>query len=167
MKILIAAVVGFSVAACNQTSQTGGPGPVAMAPASAPLAEPTLAELPPSQALPPLYEPLIDLHRVKPERYQRDLAECRQQAAPQEAAARQAAKQQQIGTALQVAGAVASFIPVSTFRQAHVLATATDAAQSVGGATAQSAAMTAEQATQDYILVLNTCLTHRKYRILR
>jgi hypothetical protein len=78
------------------------------------------------------------MHRVKPEKYRADLAECRQQAAPQEAAARQARQQQGAGTGLAVAGAVASFVPVSTFSQARNLANATDAAQNVGGATAAS-----------------------------
>jgi hypothetical protein len=117
--------------------------------------------------LPPIYEPLIDMNRVKPAKYRADLAECRELAAPQEQAARQARAKQSTGTALQVAGAVASFIPVAGFQQATTLANATDAAQSVGGATAGNAAMAADQATSDYALVVNTCLTHKHYRILR
>lgn len=146
--------LGLLVAGCNQTAQT--PGPVASASGAGG-----------SEALPPIYEPLVDMHRVNPEKYRRDLAECRQQAAPQEAVARKARDQQVAGTALAVAGAAASFIPVSSFRQAHTLANATSAAQSAGGTIAEGGAITAEQATADYALVVNTCLTHRRYRLLR
>jgi hypothetical protein len=169
MKILIAAALGLSVAACNQTTQGEGPGPVAQS--GAPQAE-MVAEAPPADAprvdtLAPLYEPMVDMRKVKRDRYERDLAACREHAAPQEALARQAAERQQLGAALQVAGAVASFIPVSTFRQAHVLATATNAAQAVGGATAEGAAMTAEQELQNYRIIVDNCLAHRRYRLLQ
>jgi hypothetical protein len=142
------------LAACDQTTQSG---------ASMATTAPTAA----NADLPPIYEPLVDMHRVKPEKYRADLAECRQQAAPQEAAARQARQQQGVGTGLAVAGAVASFIPVSTFSQARNLANATDAAQNVGGSVAASGAMTADAATADYALIVNTCLAHKKYRLLR
>jgi hypothetical protein len=160
MRVIFAAGFGLLLAACNQTTQ---PGPTATAaPGTAPPAGTEAAE-----ALPPIYEPLVDMHRVKPAKYAKDLAECRQQAAPQEAAARAARQQQTAGTVVAVGAAVASFIPVSTFRQAHTLANATGAAQDVGVATAQAGAITADQATADYALVVNTCLTHKKYRILR
>jgi len=107
------------------------------------------------------------MHRVKPDKYRKDLAECRQQAAPQEAAARAAKQQQAAGTGLAVAGAIASFIPVSTYGQARNLANATDAAQNVGGSVAAGGAMSADAATADYALVVNTCLAHKKYRLLR
>ena len=117
--------------------------------------------------MPPIYEPLIDMHRVKPEKYQKDLAECRAQAAPQEAAARAARQQQAAGTGLSLAGTMASFIPVSTFRQAQAVGAASTVAQDVGGATAAGGAATADAATADYALVVNTCLQHKKYRLLR
>lgn len=153
MRLLVLAGIGLMLAGCN-TAQTGSP--VASA---APAAD--------QQALAPIYEPLIDMHRVNPAKYQRDLADCRMQAAPQEAAARAARQQQAAGTAVAVGAAVASFIPVSSYRQAHTLYHATGTAQDVGVATAEAGAITAEQATADYALVVNTCLSHRKYRILR
>jgi len=154
MRLFLLAMLGLLLAACDQTTQTG----------ASLQATPTATA---NSDLPPIYEPLIDMHRVKPEKYRADLAECRQQAAPQEAAARQARQQQGVGTGLAVAGAVASFIPVSTFSQARNLANATDAAQNVGGSVAASGAMTADAATADYALVVNTCLAHKKYRLLR
>ncbi len=161
MRLFLAAGFGLMLAACNQTTQPG-PTAAAMPAGTAPPAGTEAAE-----ALPPIYEPLVDMHRVKPAKYAKDLAECRQQAAPQEAAARAARQQQAAGTAVAVGATVASFIPVSTFRQARTLAHATGAAQDVGVATAEAGAITAEQATADYALVVNTCLTHKKYRILR
>jgi len=44
---------------------------------------------------------------------------------------------------------------------------ATGAAQDVGMATAEAGAINADQATADYALVVNTCLTHKRYRVLR
>ncbi|MBN8967733.1 MAG: hypothetical protein J0G95_04640 [Rhizobiales bacterium] len=155
MRLILLMGLGLLVAGCNQTAQNTGPAVAASNTAAS------------SEALPPIYEPLVDMHRVNPDKYRRDLAECRQQAAPQEAAARQARQQQAAGTALAVGGAVASFIPVSTFRQAHTLAHATDAAQAAGGAVAEGGAITADQATADYALVVNTCLMHKRYRLLR
>jgi hypothetical protein len=154
MRILLLAAIGLLLAGCDQTTQSGGS--VATASTATVNAD-----------LPPIYEPLIDMHRVNPDKYRKDLAECRQQAAPQEAAARQARQQQAAGTGLAVAGSIASFIPVSTFSQARNLANATDAAQNVGGATAASGAASADAATADYALIVNTCLTHKKYRLLR
>lgn len=155
MRIVAVAGLGLLLAACNQTSQTAS------------TASPTATAAASNADLPPIYEPLVDMHRVNPEKYRRDLAECRQQAAPQEAAARNARQQQVAGTAISVAGAVASFIPVSTFQQARTVAAASDAAQRVGGDVAVGGAITADQATADYALVVNTCLTHKRYRILR
>jgi hypothetical protein len=155
MRLFLLAAIGLLLAACDQTTQSG---------ASTATASTATAS---NEQLPPIYEPLIDMHRVSPDKYRRDLAECRQQAAPQEAAARQARQQQAAGTGLAVAGAVASFIPVSTFSQARNLANATDAAQNVGGATAASGAAAGDAATADYALVVNTCLMHKRYRLLR
>jgi hypothetical protein len=155
MRLFLLAAIGLLLAGCDQTTQSGA----SLAPSSTATAS--------NEQLPPIYEPLIDMHRVNPEKYRKDLAECRQQAAPQEAAARQARQQQAAGTGLAVAGTIASFIPVSTFSQARNLANATDAAQNVGGATAASGAATADAATADYALVVNTCLAHKRYRLLR
>ncbi len=158
MRVLILAGLGLALAGCNQTTSQSGP----------PVAEATTAAAPAQTAeLPPIYEPLIDMHRVNPAKYRRDLAACRLQAAPQETAARQARQQQAAGTAVQVAGAVASFIPVSGFHQARTLFHATNAAQDVGAATAAAGAISADQATADYALVVDTCLSHRGYRLLR
>ncbi len=155
MRVFLLAVIGLMLAGCDQTTQTG-----------ASLQSPSTATASNDQ-LPPIYEPLIDMHRVNPDKYRSDLAECRQLAAPQEAAARSARQQQAAGTGLAIAGAVASFIPVSTFRQAQTLGAAVDTAQNVGGATAANGAVTADAATADYALVVNTCLAHKKYRLLR
>ena len=73
MRIWLLAALGLTLAGCN-TSQTGSP--VASTAPAAPAAAT-------AEALPPIYEPLIDMHRVNPTKYARDLAECRQQAAPQ------------------------------------------------------------------------------------
>ena len=158
MRIWLLAALGLTLAGCN-TTQTGSP-----TASTAPAATPAAAT---AEASPPIYEPLIDMHRVNPTKYARDLAECRQQAAPQEAAARAARQQQAAGTAVAVGAAVASFIPVSGFRQARTLYHATSAAQDVGAATAEAGAISADQATADYALVVNTCLTHKRYRVLR
>ena len=155
MRYFPLAGLGLLLAACNTTS-----GPVATT-GTAPTATAQSADLP------PLYEPLVDMHRVNQDKYRRDLAECRQQAAPQETAARQAQQQVAAGTALSVAGSVASLVPVSSFRQARTLYAATDAAQSAGGAVAEGGAIKQDQAMQDYVLVVNTCLMHKRYRLLR
>jgi hypothetical protein len=141
MRIFLLAVLGLLLGACDQTTQSGGSPNMTASTAT------TNADLP------PIYEPLIDMHRVNPDKYRRDLAACREQAAPQEAAA--------------VAGAIASFIPVSTYGLARNLANATDAAQNVGGSVAASGAAAGDAATADYALVVNTCLAHKKYRLLR
>jgi hypothetical protein len=153
LRVAVCLLPGLPLAACDQTTQSG--------------ASVSDASTGPAAAPPPIYEPLIDMHRVDPNKYRRDLAECRQQAAPQEAAARQARTQQAVGTSLLVAGAVASFLPASNYNQARTLDNASGAAQMVGGATAASGAATADQATADYALVVNACLAHRRYRLLR
>jgi hypothetical protein len=155
MRLFLLAAIGLLLAACDQTTQSGA----SLTPASTATAG--------NEQLPPIYEPLVDMHRVNPEKYRADLAECRQQAAPQEAVARQARQQQAAGAGLAVAGAIASFIPVSTFDQARNLGAATGAAQVVGGTTAASGAATADAATADYALIVNTCLMHKRYRLLR
>ncbi|HEY0852990.1 MAG TPA: hypothetical protein VGD96_23960 [Bradyrhizobium sp.] len=155
MRYLLLAVIGLVLAACDQTTQTSSTLPASSTATAS------------DEQLPPIYEPLVDMHRVNPDKYRRDLAECRQQAAPQEAAARAAREQQAAGTGLSIAGAVAGYIPVSTFQQARAVGAASDTAQIVGGNTAATGAAKADAATADYALVVNTCLQHKKYRLLR
>ena len=154
--------------ACTQTVQLGSPGN-AMASASAPVTEPvaTAGEPAVAESLPPIYEPLVDMHRVNRARYERDLAACREQAAPQERAARAAREREAAGTAVAAMGAIASFIPVQTWRQAQVLDAATGTAQIIGASAATEGATTGANATADYALVVNACLEHRGYRLLR
>ncbi len=169
MKRSITFILSAFLGACNQTTQTAD---LALPPQAAPGQSSShiravSADLPGEAEIAPLYEPLIDMNRVNPVKLRKDLAECRAQAAPQEAVARRAAQQQQTGAAIQAVGAVASFIPVPGFRQAHALAGATNAIQSVGANTAENAADAGARATEDYALVVNACLQHRKYRLLR
>ena len=175
MRVFVAALLALTVGACNQTVQSEGPEPVAAALPAAPALPPEgprLASSAAGAAAPiedpgtSVYEPLVDMHRVNPDRYQRDLTACRQQAAPQLAAVKRATQQQQTGTAIAVAGTLASYIPVPGFRQAHVLAGAANAVQSVGGATAESGAAAVEKASSDYALVVDSCLTHKRYKLL-
>jgi hypothetical protein len=147
MRIWLLAVACLLLAGCDQTTQT-----------TASL-DATPATTTPEQ-LPPIYEPLVDMNKVNADKYHRDLAECRQQAAPQEAAAREAKKQQASGTGLAMASAITGSILPG-------LQPATDQAQHIGNGTAATAAMSADSATSDYALVVNTCLQHRKYRLLR
>ncbi len=177
MKVFLAAVCGLMLAGCNQTSQTAettlpstapaalaSSGPTGGMPAGPPPNLPSDAQI---AAATPLYEPVVDTRRVNPAKLRKDLLECRAEAAPHEAAARRAAQTQQTGTAIQTVGALASFIPVPGFRQAHVLAGATNALQSVGEGTAANAAETQERAMQGYVAVVNSCMEHRKYRLLQ
>ena len=178
MRLVVTALLALTLGACNQTAQSEGPEPVAAALPAAPALPPQgpaprLASASTSAALPAddpgasVYEPLVDMHRVNPDRYQRDLTACRQQASPQLAAIKRATQQQQTGTAIAVAGTLASYIPVPGFRQAQVLAGAANAVQSVGGATAESGAAAVEKASADYTLVVDSCLTHKRYKLLR
>lgn len=176
MRLVVTALLALTVGACNQTVQSEGPEPVAAALPAAPALPPpgprlasgaAAAALPAEDPGASVYEPLVDMHRVNPDRYQRDLVACRQQASPQLAAVKRATQQQQTGTAIQVAGTLASYIPVPGFRQAHVLASAANAVQSVGGATAESGAAAVEKASFDYALVVDSCLTHQRYKLLR
>ena len=107
------------------------------------------------------------MRRVSAAKLKKDLLECRAEAAPHEAAARRATQTQQTGAAIQAVGAVASFIPVPGFRQAHVLASATSAVQSVGESTAANAAETQAKAMEAYVVIVDGCMEARKYRLLR
>lgn len=179
MRLVVTALLALTLGACNQTAQSEGPEPVAAALPAAPALPPaqgagprlassaTVAAVPMEDPGASVYEPLVDMHRVNPDRYQRDLTTCRQQAAPQLAAIKRATQQQQTGTAIAVAGTLASYIPVPGFRQAQVLAGAANAVQSVGGATAESGAAAVEKASADYVLVVDSCLTHKRYKLLR
>lgn len=166
MKILTAVAAALLLAACNQTAQQeANMSPVAGASVqpggSAVVAQDHM------QALEPIYMPLVDMHRKNPARFARDHAECRALAAPQERAARDAMSQQQAGAALQVAGVAASFLPVGNFRQAVNLSNATGMVQDIGAATQENAAGRGMNATEDYALVVNTCLSRRHYTLLR
>lgn len=179
MRLVVTALLALTLGACNQTVQSEGPEPVAAALPAAPALPPqgqgprlassaTVAAVPLEDPGASVYEPLVDMHRVNPDRYRRDLTACRQQAAPQLATIKRATQQQQqTGTAIAVAGTLASYIPVPGFRQAHVLASAANAVQSVGGATAEGGAAAVEKASSDYALVVDSCLTHKRYKLLR
>jgi hypothetical protein len=119
------------------------------------------------QSLPPIYTPLVDMHRKSPAKYARDHAECRRQAEPQERAARAAATQQQTGAVLEAAGTLVDLLPVSSFRQARQMAHVRNAAQGVGAAAQDAGAAKGADATEAYALVVNTCLQHRGYVLLR
>jgi hypothetical protein len=103
------------------------------------------------QSLPPIYTPLVDMHRKS----------------PQKRAARDAMAQQQAGQAIAVAGALAGFIPVRGFNQAVNVANASNAAQDLGGNIAAGGAARGANATEDYALVVNNCLSRRGYILLR
>jgi len=177
---LIISGLALSLAGCNQT----GGSQIAEAPAVAPIVasdpEPQrvqIAAVTPAQApqpsadeqmwaQPPIYNPLVDLNGRNQARYARDHDACRRLAAPQERAAREAMQRAQAGAALQVAGAMAGFIPGSSFRSAVNIARASEAAQTIGGGVAAGGAQSAEMATQDYALVVNNCLSRRGYILL-
>lgn len=169
MKSITVVLLGVALSACNQTSQTAE---TVLAPQSPPVLASSgqrvaPSDLPDEPAVAPLYEPLIDTNRVNMAKLRKDLQECRGQAAPQEAAARRAQQQQATGAAIQAAGAIASLIPVPGFRQAHILAGASNAVQSAGANTAGNAAEAGARAMEDYVLVVNACMEHRRYRLLR
>lgn len=170
---LVGLGLAFALAGCNQS----GPQIVAEAPQSAPIVasdpEPQQGERiqvaaaqPVEQTQPPIYEPLVDMKGKNPQRYARDHAACRKMAAPQERLAREAMQREQAGAALQVAGAVASFIPVGSFRAAANVANASALAQEVGANVQAANGQTAAAAREDYALVVNNCLTNRGYYLL-
>ena len=156
MKILLVCAAALTLTACNKTSQTA-----ALSSPSPPTANVSLQELP------SIYDPLIDRHGVKESKYERDLAQCRAQAAPQEKVARAAAQQAQTGAALSAVGSVLDVIPANTFKQAQALGATSAVLQTVGDANAVQGTVTAESALADYALVVNTCLRHRNYVLLR
>ncbi len=166
MKRISIICLGLGLAACNQSVPSAGPGPSAGLAAPAAAAAPVVAQ-DDMQNLPPVYTPLVDMHRRSNVKFARDHAECRLQAAPQERAARDAMAQQQAGAAIAVAGAMASFLPVRGFNQAVNVGLASDAAQDIGGNIAAGGAAAGENATDDYALIVNNCLSRRGYRLLR
>lgn len=117
----------------------------------------------------PLYEPLVDrdARGFKEGKYAKDLAFCRNRALPQERLAREGAGQAVGGAALATAGNIARYMPVPGFGAAQGLWAGGSAAEAVGSAAAGHGAMTAEQAMQDYVLVVNACLERRGYLLLR
>lgn len=130
-----------------------------------------------------LYEPLIDqdARGFKPAKYERDLAYCRNRAAPHAAAANEGARQAaegasqaSAGAALSAVGNAARFMPVPGLGAANGLWAGGTAADIAGGAIgAQGAAASAEgayaadAAAGDYALVVDACLRRRGYKMLR
>jgi hypothetical protein len=162
MKWFVVLAAGLLTVGCNQTVQQGSnvtADLVSTAPQGAPQED--------IQSLPPIYTPLVDMHRKSTAKYANDHSECRRQAEPQERAARAAATQQQTGAALQVAGTLVDFLPVSGFKQARQMATVRNAAQDIGGVAQDAGAAKGADATEAYALVVNTCLQHRGYVLLR
>lgn len=159
MKKLMIGFVGVLLAGCNQTTQQASLGSPAVG--AAPAAQEDM------QSLPPIYDPLVDLHKKSKEKYAKDHAECRKQAEPQERVARAAMSQQQTGAALQVAGSLVSMIPSNNFRHASNVATTSALMQDIGASTQVEGAVRGAGAVDDYALVVNTCLTHRGYKLLR
>lgn len=131
------------------------------------LAEP--ARVRAQEGEPPIYEPLVDrdARGFKEPKYAKDLAFCRNRAAPQEQAARAGAQQAAGGAALATAGTIARYIPVPGFGAAQGLWAGGSAAEAAGAAAGAQGAAVADQATQDYILVINACLARRGYVLLR
>lgn len=119
------------------------------------------------QDKPPIYDPLVDMHKKSPAKFAQDHAECRAQAEPQERAARAAIAAQQTGAALQVAGSLVSMLPAHSFRQADAFGNTSSLLQDVGASTQEQAAAKGAGATGDYALVVDTCLKHRGYRLLK
>lgn len=113
-----------------------------------------------------LYEPVVGLGRTSPARYQRDLAYCRQLAAPHEKVARDAAGQAQAGVALAAIGGALGAVGGGSYRQAVNRAVAGDALVGVGAATAAQGAATADVAGANYAAIVNRCLTRRGHVIL-
>jgi hypothetical protein len=109
------------------------------------------------------------MNKVSEKKYAGDLAACRKLAAPQEAVARAAAEREQSGAAVQTMGLFAAYIPIAGagFQAAEALGNASAVAQNVGANAGANAAMTKAQATGDYALVVNTCLQHHGYILLR
>ncbi len=176
--------LSLGLAACNQTAPSADLGASAAVPLAA--AEPMPAPSRPSparvaagpapaavvaqddmQSQPPIYTPLVDMHNKSQAKFERDHAECRLRAEPQERAARDAMAQQQAGTAIAVAGALSGFIPVRGFGQAVNASRAGGAAQDLGGNIAAGGAERNAAATDDYALVVNNCLSRRGYTLLR
>ena len=159
MRTLFIASVGLLLAACNQTTQQ--PSLETASLTSTPSQQEDM------QSLPPIYDPLVDMHKKSKEKFAKDHAECRKQAEPQERAARAAMAQQQTGAALQVAGSLVSMIPSNNFRHASNVATTSAVMQDVGAGTQAAGAAKGAGATADYALVVDTCLSHRGYKLLR
>jgi len=130
-----------------------------------------------------IYEPLVDRDAkgFREKKYRKDLAFCRDRAAPQEGAARAGAQQagegeQQMaaGSALATLGGVVSSLPAGNLGAARGLWAGGNAAGAAGSAVASQGAANAAQgsaragmASEDYALVVNSCLRRRGYVLLR
>ena len=153
MRFVVIGVMALALAACNQTLNQGGAGPVVSS-----MTEPELA---------PIYEPLVDMNRVKETKYRLDIASCRAQAAPQERVARAAAQQAEVGAMISLAGGVLGAVGGPNIQQARALQSTSKALRGLGNSAAGQGAATTDVALSDYILVVNTCLRHKGYVLLR
>jgi hypothetical protein len=117
----------------------------------------------------PIYEPLVDRDSkgFKEEKYQKDLAFCRNRAAPQEQAVRAGSQQAASGSALSSAGSFLQNLPIPGLRAAQSAAAGGSAASATGDAANAQGTATASNAMQDYVLVVNSCLARRGYVLLR
>lgn len=117
----------------------------------------------------PIYEPRVDMRRgrVKPAKYEADLAACREQAAPAEQAAREAKQRKEASTAVAVGGAFASFLPIRGRDGGHLIRAAGEEAAVAGAENAAANAEVQDQATMDYIAMMDECLTRKRYRVMR
>ncbi len=150
MKFWMLLPVAALLAGCNSaTMNAAGPGAVAAVPQA------------------PIYEPRVNMRKVNPAKYERDLAQCREAAAPAEQAAREAQSRASAGTALAVGGAIASVLPIRGRDGGHLVR---GLGADVAEAGAESAAVNSDvrdQATMDYIAMVDDCLMRKRYRIIR
>ena len=144
----LGAALAFALAGCNQGGQQAALSGQPAAPGGAVVAQDDM------QSQPPIYNPLVDMHGKSPQKFAKDHAECRRQAEPQERAARQAQANQGSGLALSVVGTVLG-------------GTVGAAAQQIGDNVQNGASVNNANATQDYALVINNCLSRRGYFLLR
>ena len=130
-----------------------------------------------------LYEPLIDedSRGFKPAKYRKDLAFCRNRAAPHAAAAaahgqaaQEGASQAVAGSVLSAAGSIATSLPIPGFSAARNVFHGGTAAEAVGdaiggggAAKAAAAGAAANDAVATYQLVIDRCLSRRGYVLLR
>lgn len=148
MKFWMLLPLAALLAGCNSaTMQSQGPG-VAAAPQA------------------PLYEPRVNMRRVKPAKYEADLAQCRDEAAPAEQAAREAKQRKEASQALAVGGAIASVLPIRGRDGGHLIRGLGAETAVAGAENAAGNAEVQDQATMDYIAMVDECLTRKRYRVI-